>query len=60
MINCPNCKRLMEVCMKRKDNSYYQLLCRNCLCYWNMNKIKMTDDDVRELTSELEKEDKEK
>jgi len=52
MINCPNCKRLMEVCSSKIDKSYYQFLCRNCLCYWNMNKLEMDDEDIRELASE--------
>ena len=52
MINCPNCKRLMEVYMSKIDKSHYQFLCRECLCYWDMNKIEMCEEDIIELAKE--------
>ena len=52
MINCPICKRLMEVCSFKNDKTFYEFLCRNCLCYWHMKKIDMSEEDIRELASE--------
>ena len=52
MINCPICKRPMEVTANKTNLTYYQFLCRSCLCYWDMKKIEMSDDDIRELAQE--------
>ena len=39
----------MEICTYKKDNSYFQFECSHCLCFWNMDKLEMTDNEIREL-----------
>ncbi len=47
MINCPVCKEQMELC-QWKQGQHYEFLCKPCLCWWKMDRIEMTDEDIRE------------
>ena len=48
-INCPVCNTLMEIVLRKTNNSFIQFECRNCLAFWELKKYDMTDEEVREL-----------
>ena len=49
---CPICGKRLEICMSKNNNSYFQGLCRNCLCYWDIKRISCSEGDIRELAQE--------
>jgi len=52
MIKCPDCGRLMEIVLKKNDNSMIQFECRNCLSWFELKRYKMTDEEIREIARE--------
>lgn len=48
-IICPHCGKSLEICQSKNDGSYFQGLCRNCLCYWDITKHECSEEDIREL-----------
>lgn len=49
---CPICSRMLDICTSRKDETYFQGLCRTCLCYWDIKRIDCSDADIQELAQE--------
>jgi len=49
MIKCPRCEHMMEIVLKKNDGSMIQFECRNCLCWYELKRFEMTEEEVREL-----------
>jgi phage FluMu protein Com len=51
-IKCLKCGKILEIVSSKEDGSYFQGLCRNCLCYWDIKRIDCDEEDIMELASE--------